>query len=128
RSTLEAARAATAAMPRDLVLAYRLAREAEAAADNVVASVREGEERRAREIAAADAAIRAAELSTDRAEEFIAGRRHGVGRRPRTALSGADAALERARAARDRDPAAAVTEARRATQLADDAYERARAE
>ncbi|HSO02094.1 MAG TPA: TPM domain-containing protein, partial [Gaiellaceae bacterium] len=36
RSTLEAARAATAAMPRDLVLAYRLAREAEAAADEVV--------------------------------------------------------------------------------------------
>ena len=128
RSTLEAARAATAAMPRDLVLAYRLAREAEAAADKVVASVREGEERRAKELAAADAAIRAAELSTDRAEEFIAGRRHGVGRRPRTALSEADAALERAHAARDRDPAAAVTEARRATQLADDAYERARAE
>lgn len=128
RSTLEAARAATAAVPRDLVLAYRLAREAEAAADEVVARVREGEERRSKELAAADAAIRAAELATDRAEEFISGRRHGVGRRPRTALSEADAALERARAARDRDPAAAVTEARRATELADDAYERARAE
>ena len=128
RSTLEAARAASAAMPRDLVLAYRLAREAEAAADEVVARVREGEERRSKELAAADAAIRAAELATDRAEEFIAGRRHGVGRRPRTALSEADAALERARAVRDREPAAAVTEARRATQLADDAYERARAE
>ena len=128
RSTLEAARAASAAMPRDLVLAYRLAREAEAAADEVVARVREGEERRSKELAAADAAIRAAELATDRAEEFIAGRRHGVGRRPRTALSEADAALERARAVRDREPAAAVTEARRATQLADDAYARARAE
>jgi hypothetical protein len=128
RSTLEAARAATAAAPRDLVLAYRLAREAEAAADKVVASVREGEARRAKELAAADAAIRAAELATDRAEEFIGGRRHGVGRRPRTALSEADAALERARSARDRDPAAAVAEARRATELADDAYERARAE
>ena len=128
RSTLEAARAASAAMPRDLVLAYRLAREAEAAADEVVARVREGEERRSKELAAADAAIRAAELATDRAEEFIAGRRHGVGRRPRTALSEADAALERARAVRDREPAAAVTEARRASQLADDAYERARAE
>jgi hypothetical protein len=128
RSTLEAARAATAATPRDLVLAYRLAREAEAAAEKVVASVREGEARRAKELAAADAAIRAAELATDRAEEFIGGRRHGVGRRPRTALSEADAALERARAQRDRDPAAAVTEARRASELADDAYERARAE
>lgn len=128
RSTLEAARAATAAVPRDLVLAYRLAREAEAAADEVVARVQEGEERRAKELGAADAAIRAAELATDRAEEFIAGRRHGVGRRPRTALSEADAALERARAARDRDPAAAVADARRASQLADDAYERASAE
>ena len=128
RSTLEAARAATAALPRDLVLAYRLAREAEAAADKVVASVREGEERRAKELAAADASIRAAELATDRAEEFIGGRRHGVGRRPRTALSEAAAALERARAERDLDPAAAVTEARRATQLADDAYERASGE
>ena len=128
RSTLEAARAATTAVPRDLVLAYRLAREAEAAADEVVARVHEGEQRRAKELAAADAAMRAAELATDRAEEFIGGRRHGVGRRPRTALSEADAALERARAARDGDPAAAVAEARRASQLADDAYERARAE
>jgi uncharacterized membrane protein YgcG len=126
RATLEAARAATSAQPRDVVLAYRLAREAEAAADGVVARVREGAERRAKEVAAADAAIRAAELSVDRAEEFIAGRRHGVGRRPRTALSEADAALGLARASRDDDPATAVSEAKRATTLADEAYRRAR--
>jgi uncharacterized membrane protein YgcG len=122
---LEAAAAAVARDPRDVVLAYRLAREAEAAADQVVAKVREGEERRAKERAAADAEIRAAELTFDRAAEFIAGRRHGIGRRPRTSLSEADAAIERARALRDADPAAAVVEARRAAELADAAYARA---
>jgi uncharacterized membrane protein YgcG len=122
---LEAARAAVTGSPRDVVLAYRLAREAEAAADGIVAKVREGEARRAKERAAADAGIRAAELSVDRAEEFIAARRHGVGRRPRTALSEADAALNRARGLRDADPAAALAEASRATQLADDAFQRA---
>jgi len=122
---LEAARAAVTGSPRDVVLAYRLAREAEAAADGIVAKVREGEARRAKELAAVDAGIRAAELSVDRAEEFIAARRHGVGRRPRTALSEADAALRHARGLRDSDPATALAEASRATQLADDAFERA---
>ena len=123
---LEAARSAAEGEPRDLVLAYRLAREAESEAESVVARAREGEERRTKERAAALAAIRAAELSVDRAEEFIAGRRHGVGRRPRTALSEAAASLERARALSEGDPPAAVAEARRAGELADQAYERAR--
>jgi hypothetical protein len=91
-----------------------------------VARVREGEERRQKEVAAVDAAIRAAELSADRAEEFIAGRSHGIGRRARTALSEADAALERARAARESDPQAALADAKRASELADAAYARAR--
>ena len=125
QSRLDAARSAFAGKPRDLVLAYRLAREAEAAADAVAARVREGEERRAKERAAAEAEIRAAELSLDRAAEFIGGRRHGIGRRPRTSLSEADAALERARALRDADPRRAVAEARRAAELADAAYARA---
>ncbi len=125
RSRFDAAQGALAAAPRDLVLAYRLAREAEAAADEIVATVREGEERIAKERAAADAGVRAAELSVDRAEDFISARGHGVGRRPRTALSEADAALARARALRDTDPKAAAAEARRATELADEAYRRA---
>jgi uncharacterized membrane protein YgcG len=123
---LDAARQAAAGTPRDLVLAYRLAREAESEAESVVARVREGEERRTKERAAVAAAIRAAELSTDRADEFISSRRHGVGRRPRTALSEAEAALERARTLAESDPAAATAEAKRASKLADDAYERAR--
>ena len=125
---VDAADAAMRGTPRDLVFAYRLAREAESAAEQVVAKVREGEERRAKELAAVDAAIRAAELSADRAEEFIAGRGHGIGRRARTSLSEADAALERARTTRDTDPQAALAEARRAGELADDAYERARSD
>jgi uncharacterized membrane protein YgcG len=124
-SRLEAAEAAASGSPRDLVLAYRLAREAESAAEAVVAAVREGEERRARELASVDAAIRSAELAADRAEEFIGTRRHGIGRRARTALSEADASLEEARGLRDVDAPAALAEARRAGELANAAYERA---
>jgi uncharacterized membrane protein YgcG len=124
-SRLEAAEAAASGTPRDLVLAYRLAREAESAAEAVVAAVREGEERRARELASVDAAIRSAELAADRAEEFIRTRRHGVGRRARTALSEADASLGQARGLRDVDAPAALAEARRAGELANAAYERA---
>jgi uncharacterized membrane protein YgcG len=126
RAKLEAAGAARDGNPRDLVLAYRLAREAESAAEAVVAAVRQGEERHRRELAAVDAEVRAAELSADRAEEYIRSRRHGIGRRARTALSEADAALARARDLRETDPRAALEDARRATQLANDAYERAR--
>jgi uncharacterized membrane protein YgcG len=121
-SKLNEAEAAARADARDLVLAYRLAREAEAAADRVVASVKEGQERRAKAIAGADAAIRAAEVNLDRADDFIASRRHGIGRRPRTRLSEADEALRRARSLRDSEPERAVQEAQRAAQLADDAY------
>lgn len=124
-SRLEAAEAAVSGTPRDLVLAYRLAREAESAAEAVVAAVREGEERQARELASVDAAIRSAELAADRAEEFIGTRRHGIGRRARTALSEADASLEQARGLRDVDAPAALVEARRAGELANAAYERA---
>ena len=122
RSRLEAADAASRGTPRDLVMAYRLAREAEAAAESVIASVAEAREREAHELAAADAAIRSGELATARAEEYIASRRHGIGRRARTALSEADAALTRALSARDTDPRSALSHARRASELADAAY------
>lgn len=122
---LDAAMAAMAATPRDVALAYRLGREAEAAADQVVAKVREGEERRAKERSAAAAAVRAAEISVDRAEEFISGRRHGVGRKARTLLNEAATSLEQARGLAETDPPAATASAKRAVELADAAYERA---
>lgn len=122
RARLDAAQEASRGTPRDLVLAYRLAVEAAAAADQVVAGVRAARTRRAKEHAAADAELRAAELSLDRAEDFIGARRHGIGRRPRTRLSEARQHLERARLLRDDDPVASTAEARRAVALADDAY------
>jgi hypothetical protein len=84
--------------------------------------VRAAKTRRAKEHAAADAELRAAELSLDRAEDFIGARRHGMGRRPRTRLSEAREHLERARALRDADPVASAAQAQRAMALADDAY------
>lgn len=122
RAKLDAAQAASRGDPRDLVLAYRLAVEAAAAADHVVAGVRAARTRRAKELDAADAELRAAELSLDRAEDFIGARRHGIGRRPRTRLSEARQHLERARALRDKDAVASVPQAQRAAALADDAY------
>lgn len=125
RRKLAAAEEAAAGDGRDLVKAYRLAREAEAAADAIIAAVKEGDEKRARELAGVDAEIQAASLSLQRAEDFVGGRRHGIGRQPRTRLSEARVSLERALELRDRDPAAATTAARRARTLADQAYEEA---
>jgi hypothetical protein len=118
------ARAEASASPGqlDLLQAFRLATEAEAAADRIAAEVQAGEERRARELAAVDAELVAARLSLERAADFIGARRHGVGRQPRTRLSEANVSYERAHALRDTDPAAATEAARRAVNLADDAY------
>jgi uncharacterized membrane protein YgcG len=128
RKKLAAAEAAAAGDERDVIKAYALAREAEAAADAVLASVKEGEERSSRELAAVDAEVQAAAISVDRAEDFVGGRRHNVGRQPRTRLSEARVSLERALALRDRDPVAATKAAQRARTLADEAYEAASAQ
>lgn len=128
RRKLDAAVAASTGEGRDVIKAYRLAREAEAGADAVLAAVKAGEERRALELAAVDAELQAAALSVDRAEDFVGGRRHGVGRQPRTRLSEARVSLERALELRARDPAAASKAAQRARTLADQAYEEASAQ
>jgi uncharacterized membrane protein YgcG len=122
QAKLAAAEEAAAGSPPDLSLAYRRAREAEAAGDRIVATVKAGQEQRAKAIAGADAAIRAAEMRLDQADDFISARRHGVGRRPRTRLSEAEEALRRARDLREQDPARSAQEAQRAAQLAADAY------
>ena len=125
---LAAAEAAASGGERDVIRAFALAREAEAAADAVLAAVKEGEERTARELAAVDAEVQAAAISLDRAEDFVSARRHGVGRQARTRLSEARLSLERALALRDRDPGAATKAAQRARALADQAYEEASAQ
>jgi uncharacterized membrane protein YgcG len=107
---------------RDVVAAYRLATEAEAEADGVIAEVRSGEKRRAKEEAAADAALRAAEISVDRAADYIEARRASVGRQARTRLAEAERGLDAAFDLRETDPPQSATEAARAAQLADEAY------
>jgi uncharacterized membrane protein YgcG len=107
---------------RDLVAAYQLAKEAEAEADRVIAEVRAGEERRAKERASADAALRAAEISLARAADFVSVRRAVVGREARTRLAEAERSLQAAAALRETDPPQAATQAARAAQLANDAY------
>ena len=122
---LAAARTAASADPHDLALAHRLATEADAAANGALAAIKQGEERRAKALAAADASLTAAAQSVGRAGDFISARRHGIGRIPRTRLADAQAALEQARAARDTDPAASLAQAQKAASQADEAYRQA---
>lgn len=126
RARLASAEQAASGTGHDLILALRLAKEAQAAAAAIVAAARAGEERRTKALAAADAAIAAASASVQRASDFIDARRHGVGRQPRTRLSDASVALDQARSLRDTDPAAAQAQAQRALGRADDAYRIAR--
>jgi len=121
-ATLRDAHQAASGEPRDLVLAYRLAKEAEAAADAALGRIKEGEERRSKAEAAADAALTAATQGVDRANDFISARRHGVGRIPRTRLADAQRALTHAQSLRDPDPEASLAEAQKALAQADEAY------
>jgi uncharacterized membrane protein YgcG len=119
---LQDAEGLVAGPDRDLVAAYQLAKEAEAEADRVIAEVRAGEERRAKERASADAALRAAEISLARAADFVSARRAVVGREARTRLAEAERSLQAAAALRETEPPQAATQAARAAQLANDAY------
>jgi len=121
-SRLSAARQAASGDRRDVVLAYRLAKEAEASADAVLGRIKEGEERRAKALAAADAGMAAAAQAVDRASDYIVARRHGVGRIPLTRLADARNALELARNLRDTDATASLGQAQRALAQADEAY------
>ena len=122
---LNAAQQASVGTPRDLVMAHRLAKEVEAAADGVAARIKEGKEQRAKATAAVDAALAAAAQSVQRAGDFISARRHGVGRIARTRLADATTALDQARTMRDSEPAAALLQAQKASAQADAAYRQA---
>jgi hypothetical protein len=125
---LASAQQAASGDPHDLALAHRLAREAEAAADSALGRIKEGEERRAKALAATDAATAAAAQAVDRAGDYITARRHGVGRIPLTRLADAQAALEEARRLRDTDAEGSLSHAQRALAQADEAYRLASAE
>jgi len=120
--TLRAARVAAAARPLDPIAAHKLATESHRKADELLAAVRADAEQHARLLAAVDASFTTARADVDRAADFIATRRNGVGRQARTRLAEADRLLQGAMALRDADPKAALDQARRAERLAEEAY------
>jgi len=120
---LEAANRAAAATPSDPVAAYRLATAARRASAQVLAAVRRDAEEHRKLLAGLAATIDSASREIDRSEAFITTRLHGVGRQPRTRLAAAHDALDRANAERGADAAAALADARRAQQLAEEAYD-----
>jgi len=109
----------------DYLAAYRLATQANSIADEILADVQEAEQRRAKERDRLEAALRQAEASYNRAADYIASRRHGVGRAARTRLVEAESHLQGALQLADTDPASALKEALRATDLAEAAYRQA---
>ncbi len=119
RRLLEHARAAR---DDDPLRAYEQARGAESAAVQAVALAHAAVERRERETTAARAALRTATAVYDRAADYLAVRRQGVGREARTRIQEAERHLDRARALLDTDPATAADEAREAERLAAEAY------
>lgn len=121
-TALATAVAAAGATPLDPTAAYREAASARRAAGDALAAVRQDAAQRAQLAAALETTIVAARSSVDLASDFIATRRSGVGRRARTRLAEAQASLDAAVRLRASDPAAAMDQARRADQLADEAY------
>ena len=121
-SALTAAMAAATAAPLDPVAAYAKAADARRLAGDVLARLRQDAAQRAQFAAALQASLESARTSVDRAEDFVATRRAGVGRRARTRLAEAHASLESAVRLRDTDPNGAMAQAKRADQMADEAY------
>lgn len=109
----------------DVLAAVRLATQADAIADDILAEVRQEEERLVRERQMLVAQLQAAEASYFQAADYIAARRHFIDWAARTRLVEAERHLQSARALAADDPRAALAEARRAQELAEDAYVRA---
>ena len=119
---LRDARSAAAAAPSDPATALSKATEAHRLADEVLAAAREEAAARQRLEASAAASIRTAAAAVDRASDFIATRRRGVGRAARTRLAEAERNLTDAESLEGTDPALAAQAADRAERLADEAY------
>ena len=125
-AALEQARRELAAHRPDVLAASRLATHADTLADRLLADIRQDEERHARERRLLEAQLQAAEASYTRAAHFVRSRRWGTGSVARTRLAEARRHLERARALATSDATTAHAEARRAQDLAEDAYALAR--
>jgi uncharacterized membrane protein YgcG len=121
-AAVRAATAAAAARPPEPIAAGRAAATAQRVASELLATVRADAEQQARFVAALETSIQAAQAEVDRAQDFIAARRGGVGRRARTRLAEADRLLGIAEAERATDPKQAMADAQRADELAGEAY------
>jgi uncharacterized membrane protein YgcG len=119
---LASARTAAARTPPDPVAAGREVAAARRNAIELLAAVRQDAEQQRRFAAALEASISAARAQVDRAGSFIGTRSGGVRRRARTRLAEAERLLDHAESIRETEPAAAMAEAKRADQLAGEAY------
>ncbi len=119
---IDAARTAAAARPADPVAALSAATEAHRLADEALLAAREEVAARERLAVAAESSYRTATVAVDRASDFIAARRAGVGRGARTRLAEAERHLEDAAALHATDSQLAIQAAARAERLAHEAY------
>jgi uncharacterized protein HemX len=119
---LEQARSALASSRPDVLTAAKLATEADAIADQILAEVHEAEERRTGQARILEAQIQSAESAYLQASHYIAGRRSGMGSGARTRLAEAERYLDQARALAGSNIESALAAAQRAQALADQAY------
>ena len=119
---LAQARQLAAARPLDPLAAIERATAANQAADAIVAGLEAAEAQRRRRLQVAATTIAAARGSVSRTTDYIATRRHGVGREARTRAAEAEARLADAERLAPANPEEAAAAAQRASQLADEAY------
>ena len=119
---IDRAHEAAREQPADPIEALRLATEAHRIADATLLSARDLAAAQDRLEAAAASSIRTAAAEVERAATFIAQRRRGVGDAARTRLAEARRHLDAAAGLSPTDPQGALDSARRAQQLAAEAY------
>ena len=119
---LQTAKTLAVAAPPDPLAALQAAQAAHAAADAVLAHIREASDQAARTQAAYNSARATAAASVGQAEGYINARRTGVGLEARTRLAEAERHMAQADALATSDPVAATNEANVATNMATAAY------
>ena len=119
---LRLARATAARRPADPLTAMRQATDAHRRATELLAAIRGEVEQQTRLRAAVDASIAAARAEIDRASSFIATRGPGVRRTARTRLAEAERLYNLAIEVEETNPRRALDAAKRADQLAGEAY------
>ena len=122
QSAIADARRAAGITPADPSDALRRATEAHRLATVALAAARESAAATDRLIASARSSVQTATAEVQRVEAFVGVRRRGVGDTARTRLAEAQRMLDQATSLVESDPAAAVTAAKRAESLAEEAY------